>query len=259
MTSATFTVHASVGGAGGSFEVTGSGQADFAHDAGSATLSLPAPPSGGSPTPIQAELVGGTVYASVPFLASFFGGKPWISDALPAADGPAISSGFTQVATEVGDAASIVSVLQAHGASVHSLGSATVNGVAATGQEADVDVAKALAAVPGLPAGLKQGALGAIGASVPVRVWADAQGRLVELSSAVTLDLGRLGSHPVTVTVDVSGYGSPVTIGAPDPAQTAPLPAGALKGLSAGFGARHHGTGRPAGGPRTPALAHLGG
>ncbi len=248
VTSADFSLSVSVAGGTTPIQVTGTGQIDFTHDDGTLSATVTGLPttgtgaSGGSG--VQLVFAGGTLYASVPMLSGLLGSKPWVSFAVPSADSAGISKGFARAADDLAHAATIVSQLEADGATGHPLAPTTIDGVPATGTEVDVNVAQAVAALPGLPSGTAQKALGALGSTVPLSVWADGSGRLLGISATLSTDLAMLGSATVTVTVDITGYGSPVSVSAPDPAETSPLPAGLLRQLTA-LGS-HRGPGRHA-------------
>ena len=244
-TSASFTLNVSLTTGGTTTTVNGSGQVDFANAAASATVTVPPmAPFTTTATTLSADFVGNTVYVSVPAsFSSLFGGAQWTSIALPATDTGDVSSGFNAVAGGLGNIQSVLTTLEAHAGTVSDLGTSTVDGGPATGYKVSFDVAKLLADVPELPAGLAAKILAATGPTIPLTLWADAQGRLVQASASDTVTTPT-GTTAVAATLDISGYDAPVTIEAPPAAQTKPLPAWMTAMATSMAGkAGHHGHG----------------
>ncbi|HTZ09670.1 MAG TPA: hypothetical protein VMB72_11385 [Acidimicrobiales bacterium] len=187
----------------GTVAVSGTGQVDFADDAVSAAVTLPAsvasliPGGSDSPTTIDAVLSGGTVYAEIPGLATLVG-EPWISVALPSSVTSGIPAGFSTVAGALGDVNEILTFARSHHAKVVSLGSGTVGTTPAS-----------VFGIGGRLDGIRLGA----------KLWADGSGRLVQASV-------QAAGHGFSVsgTVDLTDYGAPVTITAPAPSQTRAIP-----------------------------------
>ena len=168
-TTVAFTFKVSVTGLTASaVTVTGSGQADLADHAASLAVDLPAavakliPGGSASPETIDAVLSGSTVYVEIPSLASTLG-EPWISIGLPSKAASALPGAFTKVASALGNVNSILAFARAHQVTVTSLGSATVDGVQATGSKIVATISK------------KHGAH-----TITGDVWADTSGRLVQ-------------------------------------------------------------------------------
>lgn len=222
VTTASFTFSASVSGVTTSaVTVTGSGQADFTTHAVSLAVKVPAvvakliPGGSDSPEVINAVLSGATVYLEVPSLASTIG-APWISVALPSKASSAVPVLFTKIASALGDVNAIVRFADTHHATVTSLGNAVVDGVRASGSKiVDTRSTRALTA----------------------SVWADSSDRLVQATVAVT-GTSKRGALGLTATIDLAGYGSPVTIMVPKPSQVKVIPFSIVK-MFLGK-ARHH-------------------
>ncbi len=191
--------------------ITGSGEADFSNDAVFVSATLPPAVAqllpGGSTGPevVNAVYSDGTIYLEIPSLSSLLG-APWISVALPTTATKAVPGIFTKVAGALGDVNSIVSFATAHHATVTSLGSSTVDGVSANGTQI-------VATLPG------KGGAGTLTASL----WADSSDRLVQGDVAVT-GSGTKGPIGLTGTVDLSGYGSPVTVTVPPASEVRAVP-----------------------------------
>ena len=164
-----------------------------------------------------------------------------MSVALPAADAGAVAGAFSAVAAGLGN---VQEILALHTGTLSSLGSQTIDGVPATGDRASYPVAKLLGAVPGIPAGLISKVVAAVGPTIPLSLWADAQGRVVQLGATDTATAPH-GSTATSFTADFSGYDTPVSIVPPPSGQVKPIPASLLEmagsfvpGLSAVHGSR---------------------
>jgi hypothetical protein len=227
VTTATFTFTATVSGLtrhGGPITVSGSGQADFGADAVSVSVDLPAavaallPGGSASPEVVEAVLSGGNVYLEVPGLAGLVG-APWISVALPAGATSGIPGGFTMAASALGNVNEILAFARSHHAGVTSLGSSTVDGTAVDGSR-----------VAGRLSGFR----------LTGTLWADAStGRLVRAVVAASRGAGHRGLG-LSATVDLSGYGAPVTITVPPPSQVKAIPLSVVEQFLGGVLPRAH-------------------
>ena len=209
VTTATFSFSVSVSGLvknAGAITLTGTGQADFANDAVSLAINIPAAVAelipGGSAAPEVVNVVfsGGTVYANVPALATLVG-EPWISVALPSSATAAVPGIFNDVASALGNVNEILSFAKAHHAKVTSLGTSMVDGTSVTGSQ--------------VSAHLK-------GVRVSATLWADSSNHLVQAIVGATGTARR--GLALAATVDLSGYGNPVTITVPPPSQVKAIP-----------------------------------
>ena len=230
VTTASFTFSVSVTGLTASaVTVTGSGQADLAGHAVALAVDLPAtvakliPGGSASPETVDAVLSGSTVYVEIPSLASVIG-EPWISISLPSKASSALPGVFAKVASALGNVSSIIDFAHAHKAAVTSLPSAIVDGVQATGTKVVATVSK------------KHGAH-----TVTADVWADASGRLVQ--GVVTASGGSTGSVGATATVNVTGYGLPVTITVPPPSEVKAIPLSTIEMVLGNHRGSHAGQG----------------
>ena len=226
-TTVSFNLHATVSGAGPSaVTITGAGVADFSHDAFSLSAILPAavakliPGGSDAPEPINAVLSGQTIYLEIPGLASMVG-EPWISIALPSTAAPVVNRALAKVAAALDDVNAIVNLARTHQATVSSLGTATVDGVQATGTKIAISAA---------------GHGG--NRTITATVWADSSDRLVQgtvSSSGSAAGLVGHGGLALSATINFSGYGSPVTITVPPPSQTKSIPFSVIEGLLGKF------------------------
>jgi hypothetical protein len=229
VTTADYNFSVSVSGLpSGGVTVTGTGAVDFSTNEVSLAIDLPAsvakliPGGSASPEVINAVLANGTVYVEIPNLAGLVGER-WISVALPSGASTAISGIFTKVSNALGDVRAIDAFAKAHGATVTSLGTSTVNGVEATGSKI-------------VATSSKSGKVHTITASL----WADSSDRLVQATVATGAST-KVGTIDVSATVDFTGYGSAVTITVPPPSQVKAIP---LSTVESFLGKGHHFTGK---------------
>jgi hypothetical protein len=230
VTTASFSFTASISGLSksGAIALTGSGQVDLVNDAGSLSVTLPAsvskliPGGSGAPEVVDVVLSGGTVYVQVPSLATLLG-SPWISLALPASATSAIPGIFTTVGGALGDVNEILTFAQSHHASVHSLGSSTVDGTSVTGNSVSAHVK---------------------GLSLAATLWANSSDQLVQ---ATVKGTGKGARHlGVSAVVNFSDYDAPVAITVPPSSEVRAIPlsvvTSVLGGLlnSAHLGGLHH-------------------
>jgi hypothetical protein len=208
--------------------ITGNGEVDFTNNAVSLAVDLPAvvaariPGGSDAPETVNAVLSGGTLYLEVPSLASLVG-EPWISVALPTQATSALPGGFTKVASVLGDVNTILTFAQKHHATVSSLGTAVVDGVQATGDQ-----------ITASPTTKKGTVLTLTGS-----VWADSSDRLVQGNIAVS-GAGTKGTLGVTATVNLSGYGTPVTVTVPPSSEVKAVPYSTVAKVLGKFLRRRH-------------------
>ena len=225
VTTTSFSFSASVSGPP-SLTVTGTGQADFTTHSASFSVDVPAgvaklvPGGSAAPEVINAVLSGGTVYVQVPSLASLLG-EPWISVTLPTKV-LAHAAILTKVAAALGDVNAIDSFAQAHHATVTSLGTATVDGVDATGTKFVATLSR-------------RGG----GRTVTASVWADASDQLVQANVSIPAGATK-GSLGVTATANFTGDNAPVTITVPPSSQVKVIPYSSVAGLLRKGGHRTH-------------------
>jgi hypothetical protein len=184
-------------------------------------------------------------------LQGMLGGKAWIEADLPTVDGlageqlglPGLGQGL--------DVTALLDWLRGVSGDVTNVGTDTIHGITATHYRAAVDLTKAAADAPAAVRARVEQAAQAVGQTVPVDVWVDGQGRLVQLTTSVDptkiqapaaagsgaigsglAGSGLAGSGPVAVTVDLWNFGMPVVVTAPPADQVSALPiAGALRGV----------------------------
>ena len=124
----------------------------------------------------------------------------------------------------------LLSMLEAEGAKVSNLGSATVDGSATTHYRVTIDVAKALQA-KGLTSPLLAGVVAEL-PKVPEDVWIGADGLVHRIHVSFALPQ----SHaPLDMTMDLYDYGSDITISAPPSSDVYDATALAQQGLGTGL------------------------
>ena len=206
--------------------------ADITVDASNALAAANLPDAGGNIELRYLQENGDpVVYANVPALSALIpGGKSWVRvDLQQAAQKLGVDlNGLASTATQ--NPASVLALLQANG-SVQTVGTETVSGVSTTHYRATIDLAKVASnfgstGQEALNHALAHGAP----SSIPVDVWIGADGLVHKL----TLDQSVAGGGHVGVTLEISDYGTPVTVTAPAAGDTldATNLLGSLQGLA---------------------------
>ncbi len=222
VTTASFTFNVSVSGTAkglGTIALSGTGQADLVNDAVSLSVTLPAsvaaliPGGSAAPETVNAVLSGGTVYVEVPALATLLG-APWISVALPSSATSAIPGIFTQVGGALGDVNEILAFAHSHHASVHSLGSSTVDSTSVTGSR--------------VSAHLK-------GWKLAATLWANSSDQLVQATVNA-----RHHSAGISAVVNFTGYDNPVTITVPPSSEVKAIPLSVVTSVVGGLLSHAH-------------------
>lgn len=206
--------------------IAGTAQVDFTDDAFAVTATLPAAvakliPGGTAPEIVHVVFSGATIYLEIPDLAPLVG-EPWISVTLPTTAASAVPGVFTTVASALGDVNEIIRFARAHHTTVTSLGTATVDGVTATGT-------RIVASLSGRDHTR----------TVTADVWAGPSDRLVQGTVAVS------GADPTSTpalhaVLNVSDDGAPVTITVPPPSQVKAIPFSVVARLLARLLHGHH-------------------
>lgn len=120
------------------------------------------------------------------------------------------------------------------------VGTATIHGMASTAYSATIDLAKVAKSVPASQAASLKQLLGAAKLSnLPLTVWVNAAGRLVQLHAAFPFSFNLVGTT-MSLKLDVLAqewdFGAPVHVSAPPASQVAQLPTSALGGSALGLG-----------------------
>ena len=169
------------------------------------------------------------VYLRLDSLAKHLpGGKHWIKldvSKLGKAAGLDLGQLLSGSQLQPGD---LLSMLEAEGAKVRTLGSATIDGAATTHYRVTLDPAKALEA-KGLSNPLLAGVAAQMPATVPVDVWIGKDGLVHRARFSFSLARSRLG-----MTMDLYDYGTHATITAPSSSDVFDGTAFAQQGIGAG-------------------------
>jgi hypothetical protein len=208
--------------------ITGTGQVDSVDNEVSVTVNLPAALAaripGGTATPevVNAVLAQDTIYLEVPSLQSRIG-APWISVTLPSKSASKVSSILTKVTTAIGNVNSIVGFARSHHATVTPLPTSTIDGVTATGNH--------------IVAAHKR-------MTITASLWADSSDQLVQ-GNVTTSAATKKKTIGVNATINLSGYGDPVTLTVPPASQVKAIPFSTVKSfLGAAFHDDHHSSSR---------------
>jgi hypothetical protein len=218
------------------------GQMDFVHHALMASVVVPTPglqaaarKKAGSltttkPVRLTGKWVGGHVYVMLPAsLAALVHGVHEVSVPVTTSTGHQVDTALDQSAVALSYAKILLTDLAGHQAQ-HALAPRKLNGVAVTGTQVDLTLGELVKVVPGL-APVMQGEDAAMASqTIPVTVWIDHHGRLVEATMAT-----KQGSPDLlNGTVKFSDYDAAAHITAPPAGSATPIPA-SLKRLLSGL------------------------
>jgi hypothetical protein len=211
-------------------DLQSTGQADFVHHDVTLTLDLPtaglhAPDiaKGVAPTTglmaLQVEWVNGVGYLTVPAaLSALAGGATALSYAVPAATARKVNTAISQTAVAVTYAHILINTL-AGNAAQHHVGTKTLGGKSVTGTEVDLTLSQLLKVVPGLTPEMTKDAKAMGATKIPVTIWVDRSGRLVQATMATT----KSSQAAISGTVTFSNFNAPVTIAAPAAGTVKPI------------------------------------
>ena len=212
-------------------DLRGSGKIDFAHRDAAISVELPSAglhssaagqgvlPSSG-PLRLQVEWIDGVVYLAVPSsLTALAGGAKALSHTVATDTAGTINTAIAQTAVALTYAHILVGTMAGRRAQ-HSAGTRTIGGVPASGAEVDLTLSQLLKVIPGLSPAVAHDTRAMANVKIPVTVWVDHQGRLVEVSLAAGPSSSQ-GS--LTGTVRFSSYNVPVTIAAPAAGTVKPM------------------------------------
>lgn len=197
----------------GTLTVPASGDLDFTTGASKLTMKIQG-------QQVSVITSGGTVYVSLPTVASLLPGKSWVST--PIGDAGSAASG----ALSGGDPAQMLQFLATEGNDVQPIGSSVVDGVAVNGYSVRINksaVASRLATL-GIPAPVVQAEerfLVAVG-SIRYTVYVDTANRMRAMDFSMSVPVASQ-SATVAVSVKFSNFGAPVTVSVPPPSQVVSL------------------------------------
>ena len=225
-------------------ELRANGQADFVHHAVEASVTVPSlglhasrkgnagTLPGTRPLSVHAEWVGGHGYMSVPSsMSALVGGAQALSLPVSASTGRKFDAELTQSAVALTYARLLLSELT-QPQQQHRVGARTIGGVLTTGTEVDLTLTQLLKVIPGLSTALAKVAQSIGNETIPVTVWVDQQGRLVDVTMA---SAAKGNGASVSGTVQFSNYNALVSVTAPPASTVRPIPKNVqqlLKGLN---------------------------
>jgi hypothetical protein len=218
--------------------ITGSGQANFATKAFTASINAP---NGGT---TKVLLLNGIEYLQVPAAerSQIPGHRAWLSINLNTLSQAKLGASFSQMASAgSSNPAQALSQLSAVSRGVSRIGSATVAGVPATEYRAQVSLDKAAARAQAnggakVAQAFRQ-EIKALGtATLPVDVWVDAHHLVRQIRYHVPLPATGTpgGSGTATLTITFTNFGAPVRLSPPPSSQTANITKQALQRAKAG-------------------------
>jgi hypothetical protein len=210
------------------------GQMNFEHHTVVATIPMPvaSPPisnaalvPGTSPLNLHTEWVDDHAYMTVPSAWSGLArGAQTLS--LPASSSlhRSIDTVLAQSAVALTYAKILLSELTEH-QKVRPLGKRTLDGVSVTGTEATVTLGQLFKLVPELSPTMAKDVSAMANQTIPISVWFDRQGRLVDVQMAADkASAGTQSAPAVTGTVRFSDYDAPDKVTVPPPGTVKPIP-----------------------------------
>lgn len=223
-------LHEQVQAAGKSVSVVANGASNFAKHSTQMTMRLPQVGA------LQFRVIGTTEHLKLPAAVGnkLGANTPWVKiDATKVSGLNQMGSSFGGVSPQ--DPSQVLGFLQA-ATSVSEVGSASVNGTPTTEYRVKVDVAK-LADAQGASAQQLDQIKQALGSGpVAIRVWIDKQHLIRQEKLALPISGQATGgtSGQVSLTLNLSDFGAPVTITAPPAGQTTDITAQLAQAIQSG-------------------------
>ncbi len=168
------------------------------------------------------------IYMRIPFLsAELPGGKAWMKmDISKLGKSAGIDMSKVLSGSQLAPS-DLLSMLKAEGATVHTIGHATIDGTATTQYNVKIEAAKVLKS-----SGLTSPVFAGVAAklkSISENVWIDKNGLVRRVAFSYGLPVA--GSPHMAMTMDLSDYGAHVTIAAPPSSQVVDMTQLAKQGL----------------------------
>jgi hypothetical protein len=169
---------------------------------------------GGSGSDMEMRLVDKVMYLRMPggLPDATRNGKPWLKmDLSQYATSPILGGSAS-------DPTSTLQYLRGAG-DVTEVGKEELRGVATTRYHAEIDLLKAMEKVPAADRDRAEAGIAALGRSLPMDVWIDADGRVRKTSVDMTVKVAGRSTH-VGETIEYLDFGTPVDIAAPPADET---------------------------------------
>jgi hypothetical protein len=195
--------------AGQSEHVPITGRVDFGRPAMEIKIDMGELLGGGGSSDMEMRLVDKVMYLRMPagLPNATTNGKPWLKmDLSQYATSPILGGGAS-------DPTSTLQYLRGAG-DVTEVGKEELRGVATTHYHAEIDLVKAMAKVPAADRDRAEAGVKALGRSLPMDVWIDAEGRVRKTSLDMTMQVAGRAAH-AGETIEYLDFGAPVDIAAP--------------------------------------------
>jgi hypothetical protein len=202
--------------------ITATGDAKFARNQPAEQMAMTIPSVG----KVKIVLVSGTIYLALPpSIAGVLNtsGKPWVKVDLTGVDPQFQSLGQTANLAGQADPTQLIQQISAAG-TITNVSHETVNGVATTHYSISVDVSKLLRSANANAQ--EQQELAQLGiTTLPFDIWVNGDNLPIRIVTKIPFPATTSMSpgQPVSITVNYSDWGRPVTITAPPADQVAPL------------------------------------
>jgi hypothetical protein len=217
--------------------MNGGGFFNFRSHEGSFSIELSGLPTalaGSAPT-MQELFKGSNLYIGSSLLTGKLpGGAQWMKVDL-AKVGAAAGFDPSQLLSGQSNPAEVLEYLKASGASVTIVGHDRIRGVPTTHYSAQIDLAKAAAALAGANAGAARKAIGELGVSeLPVEVWVDSHNLVRRVQLSLHTPSGSQAPQiQMQMSVELFNFGTTPTVSVPPPSETFDATSTALGGLGA--------------------------
>lgn len=217
------TAHASLTMNVNSGEMTGTGEGaiDFTNGAMDISMDMSSVEQG---LKIRLVYLGGTIFEQIPQISQLFPGKSWVSLDLSSL---AKASGGSGAMNLGGNPAAMLRLLTQEGAAVNSVGNSDINGVPVKGYVVTIDPSFIQKQIHGadLPSWLSQAISKVNFQDATETVFIDSSGKLVRDTIHMAMSLAGSNQPAVTMdeSLDLSDYGTPVSISAPPAGQVVDL------------------------------------
>jgi hypothetical protein len=226
-TTADYDLELSVQANGTTYDGSAVGQVDFAGGQVAATINVPegfgavisaidpgiaskVPAAVDSDTSAQAVYSAGTLYLSMAGLP--IGSKQWVG--VPFQPSSAMVSAFETAAKGLENVKTLGKLARRLGSSITSLGTQTIDGATANGYSTSIATASLLSLLHGISSTTSAEVLSILGPSLPVEVWAEPSGPVVQLTIDLSPPSGSV-VQSLNLSLALSNWGAPLTITVP--------------------------------------------
>jgi hypothetical protein len=215
---AVLSMNENITAAGKSISFTGTGEFDFTHNALQVDLGGSV---NGQNIDVDAVYLGGVVYENIAGISHVAPGKSWLSLNVSSLTQNATSTGATGLGD---DPVAALSALAQQGNTVVDLGPSTINGQSVEGYSVTFNPATIQSEIKKtkLPSWMQSAVSSFAINSTSEKVFISGDS-LVQVSIATSVDSATAGTVTLNESMDLSDYGTPVTITAPAAGQVIPF------------------------------------